>query len=104
MKGTRSVVSVQQYCIDIVLHHHREWGFPLIIMFLVCHFKQSLITERTSHLTKPSTPSRSRGQPRPPLAELSSGESSRDTFYELLKDWEKKDDKRQGLNQREKIK
>ena len=88
-------------CVDIVLHHHRE---PLIIMFLVYRFKQSLITERTSHLTKPFIPSRSRGEPRPPVAELSYGKTSRDTFYELLKDWEKNDNKRQGLDQREKMK
>ena len=67
-------------------------------MCLVYHFKQSLITERTSRLTKPSIPSRSRGERRPPLVEQSLDESSRDTFYELLKDWEKNVDKRQSLS------
>lgn len=35
---------------------------------------------------------------------LLDGKSSRDVFYELLKDWEKDEDKRQGLAQREKMK
>ena len=38
------------------------------------------------------------------LIKLLDGKSSRDVFYELLKDWEKDEDKRQGLAQREKMK